>query len=164
MSQKFSQDIQGKTEKLTQLKLRYNELVKTVDDELSEQILHFNEKKIHIPLDIAKPILQALKTGNTKGENFISSVQQFAELINFFSDSEIEDVDASSVNEQNLQYLSNSNQKSALKSDDSLSIQQKSDNFSDDNSDVLNNFDSIHLNMNEYIEKNYNDDDDFNGI
>ena len=76
MQKNLAQEIQNKTSKLLEIKKRYNDLVKAVDEEFSEQINQYNEKKIHVPLELAKSILQALKKGNTKSEEFKNYVQQ----------------------------------------------------------------------------------------
>lgn len=176
----IAQEIQIKTAKLLEIKKRYNDLVKAVDEEFSEQIKLFKEKKIHVPLDIAKPILQALMQKNTKSEDFTNYVQQFSELISFISDSETESesdhhytIDQNDTNlEGDLQPEDNSDVDMLLKSNvsnnnDIEGTEAEEDILisGDENSDdSLNQLGDIQLDMDQYINQNYDVQESLEGI
>lgn len=180
MKKNLAQEIQIKTAKLLEIKKRYNDLVKAVDEEFSEKINQFNEKKIHVPLDLAKPILQALKKGNTQSEEFKNHVKQFSELINFISDSESESEsdhhylinkndeniegdsqpDDNSENESPLQSIvSNKNDFDIANTEEDALI--SGDDGSDDS---LNQIDDVQLDMEQFINQNYDAQEDLDGL
>lgn len=180
MQKNLAQEIQNKTSKLLEIKKRYNDLVKAVDEEFSEQINQYNEKKIHVPLELAKSILQALKKGNTKSEEFKNYVQQFSDLISyvvdsesesesdhhFFNDGNSENLDGgsqpydNSENESPIQSVTSHNNNDLEGADTEEDVLISGDEGSEDSLNI----DDVKLDMDQFINQNYDFQEDLDGL
>ena len=163
-------EIKEKINNLIKVKTAYNELIKNTDKEFTEKINQLNEQSVHVPLNLAKLMRQALIDKKTNTKEFRDYVKQFSELINYVNsdDSTNENISLPSSNdgyydEEEIMKsdkikASNINSLNTNSHDDSDNISLSDD---DEDDDLLHNLESIQLDMKQYISQNYDVQDDF---
>ena len=132
------QAIKAKTEKLIQLKKRYNAEVAEVDKELSEKLEKLSEETVHVPLKLALTCVNAIQTDRSLIPEVIEELKELLSL--------------SSIDDTHDQSLKRSSHL-ATSSDDEL--KSDSDSLSDG---TVPNLESISLDVNHFL-KQYEQDE-----
>ena len=133
------QSIKEKTEKLVQLKKRYNATVADVDSELSEKLAKLKEETVHVPLKLALQCVNAIQNDRSLIPEVLEELKELLSL------SSIEDFQDDSPKKPTHISISDSDEE--LKSD--------ADSLSDG---TIPNLDSISLDVNHFL-KQYEQDE-----
>ena len=178
----LSTQIRAKAEKLLEAKRKYNNLVRSVDEEFADKMKQLSEQCVHVPLSLANQITEALTKGKTKTKEFKNYVQQLSDVLNYiesdFSNSSEQDLSyhQSLNSDENIQQ--NTNHEINMNSDSNQSFNLNESNnsntsnhaadeltlSSNNSDDILNHLNSMQLDMNQYINQNYENQEDFDAI
>ncbi|OHT08878.1 hypothetical protein TRFO_22461 [Tritrichomonas foetus] len=179
MSANLSQQIQEKSTRLLEAKKRYNSLVKAVDMEFTDKMTQLSESCVHVPLELANTIAKALEERNIKSDAFRSYVQQLSEILEYidsdisnssdqqdlsFHDSFQLDEESQSEILNSMNSELNSDNNDLLKNDLSENENDELSLSGDGSGDAMQHLKSMKLDMNQFINQNYNVQDDLDGI